>query len=208
MCRNDIQVCSHLHEFCLAHRILTLCGFRFQQLLISLTKYHDCVTVDEHGFEFIFLVDRFRVIHEIKSVDSCLYFLFVISVSPGEYIFAAACMSRTSLLHELGKHTGCIAFSPLVCHAGDQLVLHGLAFPVWYYDLFLVFDILLCHSIVNDSTVVHDVHVFDSVTCQLRECRRGLRVLSLFTDDKLSFSKIKSLLAEVLPEHHRSQNRK
>ena len=94
-----------------------------------------------------------------------------------------------------------------MCHAGDQLVSHGFAFPERNDDLFLVLEILLCHGVVDDSAVIHDVHVFDRVACEFRERRRRLRILSLFTHYELAFSQIKCLFTEVFLEHHRSEHR-
>ena len=171
VCRDDIQVCCHLLKFCLAHRVAALFSLCFQKLLISLFECHDCIAVDEHGLEFILLLDCLGIVHEVDRVDGSLYLLFIFSVSLCEYVLSSASMARASLLHEFSEHAGRITFLPLVCHPGDDLVSHGLALPERYDDLLLVLDILLRHGIVDDSTVIHYIHVFDSVACELRECR-------------------------------------
>ena len=206
--RNDVEVLYHLLKLCPAHLIFALFSFFLQQLLISLSENHHCIAVDQHGLELVFLLKSFRIVHEIQRINSCLDLFFIVSVSLCEYVLAPACMSRASLLHELSKHAGSVAFLPLMRHAREQLVSHGFSFPERNDDLFLILEVLISDSIVDDLSVVHDIHVFKSVACEFRECRRRLRILALLTDDKLSLAEVKSLFAEVLLEHHGSEYRK
>ena len=205
--RNYLEVLCHLLELCLADRVLTLCSLFCQKLSVSFAEDHDSIAVDHHCLELVLLLESFRIVHEIESVDGFLDLYLIVSVSLDEYVLASACVSRASLLHELCEHAGSICFFPLFSHAVEQLVSHRFALPVRDDQLFLILEILLCDRVVYDSSVVHDVHVFESVACELRECRRRLRVLSLFTYDKLAFSEVESLSAEVLLQYECPQYR-
>ena len=118
--------------------------------MISLTQYHNGVAVYHHRFELVLLLESFRVVHEIEGIDSGLDLKLVFSITLCEYVLAAAGVSRASLLHEFGEHTGSICLFPFIGHACEQLVSHGFAFPVRDYYLFLVFEVLLCDRIVDD----------------------------------------------------------
>ena len=205
---NDLEVLHHLKQLGFTFRIRTFFRLGGDQIVITLSKDADSVAVDLHGLELFSLIQCLRIIHEIQMIDRILNICLMFHVSFGEHIPAAAGVARTSLLHKFREHARVVAVSPRRGHAGKQTVTHGFALPVGNNDLLLVSDILLRHLKGYQLPVVHDVHVFDRMTAELRKCRRCLRVSALFSDDQLSLAEVKCLSGKIFLQHQCSQHRK
>ena len=52
----------------LSYRIAAGRSFFFQKFAVSLAEDHDSIAVNQHGFELVFLCNRFCIIQEIKSL--------------------------------------------------------------------------------------------------------------------------------------------
>ena len=205
--RNNGAVGSDLLKLSLADRIGALCSSLQCQVMISLAQDHDGVAVNLHGAELLLLVISFRIIEVIQLCDGFLDFLLVVAVALDVEVLAACGMARASLLHELGEHTDLIAVSPLLGHGLQDVLADSSVLPVRDNNLLLNVQLLLGNGEVNQLSVIHDMHVFQSVAAKLRECRGALRVYALLAYQKLIIAQIQGLSGEILLQNQSSQNR-
>src|SRR5699024_5978454 len=190
VCRYNFQVCSNLKQLCLSCLVFFFfCHFK-SKFVITLSKNNDSIARDVHRFQLFCFIQSFRIIDIIQSIHCLFDFLFIIHVSGCEYLLASACMSRSSLLHELCEHTCFIAVMPFRCHLGKMLFSHASSCPV-RDDLFsLKLPLFFCCLEGYQISFAHDDHILFTVAAKFRECRRCLRIFSFFTNDQFAVSKI------------------
>ncbi len=193
MRRNHLQIRRDLKKLGFSGLILLFFRHLEGQLMIALSENDHRVAGDIHRFQLFTFIHRIGIVDIIKLIHGLLNLLFVVHVSRGKYLLAAACMPRSPLLHKFRKHTRAVALMPFRSHPRENLLSHTSARPVRNDLLCLKLSVHLCCMERHKLTLAHDCHVLHAMAAQLRERRRRLGISSLLADDQLPVSQIQSL---------------
>ena len=80
-------------------------------------------------------------------------------------------MTGAALFHKLCENTSLIAVLPFRCHGIEKFMAHRALFPEWNDDFFLNLHVFFRYLEADKLTVVHNLHICQSVTAKLREGR-------------------------------------
>ena len=162
---------------------------------------------DGHGCQFLLLVGRFGVVHEIEPVqffpDTFLQIQQPVLID----LPVQSSMSRCALFHKFGEHPHLVGLLPLLRHMVEDAFSLRASFPIGDHFAFVGVDVFPADRITLQFARIQDMQVLHTMAGQFREGRHTFRFRPAFAHDQLVLADIDRLLLADLIKIHGPENR-
>jgi len=167
MSRNPVTNLSNFFQFFFPLRIFLSGRHGPGQLCIASGIKHQSIGSNCHRFELILLVQRLRVMIEVKPGQRLFYIFFDIEQSFSIDFITKDSVARRSLFHKFGENTGFVSVLPLRCHGRQQAVAHRTSAPEGDDFVVIKLESFFIDSIVCLRPGVKNLQIFQGMAANL-----------------------------------------
>ena len=141
------------------------------------------ITGDVHRLELFELVGGFRIVEIIKGFDFSCNLPLVIEHPLAIDLPIQSCMTRSALLHELGKEARLVSGPPFIRDMAKNSLTDCLALPIGDHLTGIDFNVFIADEVTLLIAGIEDVKVFNAMASQFREGRHRLGLRAALGND-------------------------